>query len=65
MERLNKRFEEKKTDIRFTQKNMLLLSRLDNVSFYISFLGNIDELKDWYQMAIDAGLNFEKKPIRL
>lgn len=62
-EKLNRRFREKKIQIYFERKNALLLARFDEVSFYISFSNNKDELKDWYQMSIDAEISSEGNPV--
>lgn len=62
-ERLEKRFSEIGISNQFIIKEQLLSSRFDEVSFYVSFLNNKDELKDWFQMAKDAELKFEKTPI--
>ena len=63
LERLESKFKENEIAIQFTRKDELLLARFDKVSYYISFLKNKRELKDWYQMAKDFELVFEKKPV--
>lgn len=62
-EKLNNRFREKEIQIYFERKNALLLARFDEVSFYVSFSNNKEELKDWYQMSIDAEISSEGNPV--
>ena len=63
MERLNEKFEKDKLAISFSQKDELLSARFNEVSFYISFLKNKNELKEWKQMAKNFELKFNDKPV--
>lgn len=50
-------------EISLTQQGDLLNTSLNDVSYYISFAKNKEELKDWYTMAKDFELTIEKKPV--
>jgi hypothetical protein len=61
--KLNKRFQGKEIQIYFERKSALLLARFDEVSFYVSFSNNKNELEDWYQMSRDAEISSEGNPV--
>ncbi len=63
MERLNEKLDNNKIPLSFSRKDELLSARLDGVSFYVSLLKSKNEINDWYQMAKDFELIFDKKPI--
>jgi hypothetical protein len=62
-ERLEKKFDNSGTAVHFTRKDELLSARLDDISYYVSILKSKNELKDWYQLAIDFELRLDKSPI--
>jgi hypothetical protein len=61
--RLHQSFAVKQIPISFTKKDELLTSRFDDVSFYIAFMKDKTELKDWLQMAKDFELTSKANPI--
>ena len=61
--RLDRKYEENEIHIQFTRKDELLSADFDDVTFHISFLKNKNELKDWFQLAIDFELQLEDEPI--
>ena len=62
-ETLEKSLEKKEINMQFIEKEKLLLGRFSEVSYYVSFLTNKDDLKDWYRMAKDFELKIEKEVI--
>jgi len=60
---LEQRFAVKQIPISFTKKDELLTSRFDDVSFYVAFMKDKTELKDWLQMAKDFELTSKPNPI--
>jgi len=51
--------------ILFTNKDNLLTSRHENVSFYVAIINDKSELKDWIQMAKDFELTIKPNPISI
>jgi hypothetical protein len=62
-ERLNEIFSEAQLPVVFTRKDRLLISRFENVGFYISIFNDKQEIKDWYEMAKDFELTAKPNPI--
>jgi len=61
--RLDQSFSVNQIPINFTRKDELLDSVYDNVSFYVAFMKDKTELKDWLQMAKDFELTSKPNPI--
>ena len=63
MDRLHKSFAEEQLSVSFAKKDNLLISRFDDVSFYVSIFSKKKELKDWFQMAEDFELTAYPNPV--
>lgn len=61
--RLDQSFAVKQIPISFTREGELLNSEFDGVSFYVAFMNDKTELKDWLQMAKDFELTSKPNPI--
>jgi len=63
MERVHSIFIRHKIIAVFSLKEKLLSVRLDDVSFYISFLEINEDLEDWIELAANFELQFDGNPI--
>jgi hypothetical protein len=61
--KLQQSFAVKEISIDFTRKDNLLSSRFDGVSYYVAYMKDRSELKDWRQMAKDFELTSKPNPI--
>ena len=62
-ERLKAKVLPNGTVISFKRKDKLLSARLEDTSYYITVLSNNEDIKDYYKMAKDFELNYDKKPV--
>lgn len=62
-DRLESNFSKNNLLLTFNLKEELLSARLEDVTYYISFLNNKGELMDWYEMARNFELTVDKDPV--
>lgn len=63
MEKLNKKFNEQNIPLILKCREALLTGIMEEASFYVTLLRSRTEIKDYYEMAENFELRFEKKAV--